>query len=63
MNEQAGVVNPNATTTLVQGALESSNLSLTDGMVALMEGQKAIQLNARVIQTADQLEEIINNLR
>jgi flagellar basal-body rod protein FlgG len=32
-------------------------------MVALIEGQKAFQLNSRVIQTADQIEEIINNLR
>lgn len=56
-------IDANSKTTLVQGALELSNLSLVDGMVALMEGQKAIQLNARVIQTADQLEDIINNLR
>lgn len=50
-------------TTLVQGALEMSNVEMAEGMVALIEGQKAFQLNARVIQTADQLEDIINNLR
>ena len=56
-------IDNNAPTTLVQGAIELSNMNLMDGMVALMEGQKAIQVNARVIQTADQLEEMINNLR
>lgn len=50
-------------TMLIQGALEMSNMNLTDGMVALINGQRSIQVNARVIQTADQLEEIINNLR
>lgn len=56
-------IDVNAETTLVQGAIELSNMNLMDGMVALMKGQRAIQVNARVIQTADQLEEMINNLR
>ena len=48
---------------LVQSCLEQSNVELGPQMVALIEGQKAFQLNSRVIQTADQIEEIINSLR
>jgi len=48
---------------LVQSCLEQSNVEMGPQMVALIEGQKAFQLNSRVIQTADQIEEIINNLR
>ena len=48
---------------LVQHCLEQSNVELGPQMVALIEGQKAFQLNSRVIQTADQIEEIINSLR
>lgn len=55
-------VNPNERMVL-QGVLEMSNLELSQGMVSLMEGQKAFQLNARVIQSADQVEEMVNNLR
>lgn len=48
---------------LVQFCLEQSNVELGPQMVALIEGQKAFQLNSRVLQTADQIEEIISNLR
>ena len=49
--------------TLIQGALEGSTANMTDGMVAMMESQRAFQLNARLVQTADQIEEMVNNLR
>lgn len=48
---------------LVQACLEQSNVEMGPQMIALIEGQKAFQLNSRVIQTADQIEEIINHLR
>ena len=54
---------PEGTFLLVQSCLEQSNVEMGPQMVALIEGQKAFQLNSRVIQTADQIEEIINNLR
>ena len=50
-------------TLLIQYCIEQSNVELGPQMVALIEGQKAFQLNSRVLQTADQIEEIINNLR
>lgn len=48
---------------LLQGALEMSSTNMTDEMIAMMESQRAFQLNARMIQTADQIEEMVNNLR
>ena len=48
---------------VVQGALEQSSVELADEMVMVMTTQKAFQFSARLVQTADQLEEIINNLR
>ena len=32
-------------------------------MVNLMQTQRAFQLNSRIVSTADQMEEMINNLR
>lgn len=58
----ATIANPDSYL-LVQHCLEQSNVELGPQMVALIEGQKAFQLNSRVIQTADQIEEIINSLR
>ena len=43
--------------------LEQANVDLGKSMVELLEGQRAFQLNARVVQTADQIEDIVNNLR
>lgn len=48
---------------LSQGFLEMSNVNLIDEMSDLLLAQRAYQLNARLIQTADQILETINNLR
>lgn len=48
---------------LMQGVLEISSVDLGDEVVKVIESQRAFQLNSRVVQTADQLDEIINNLR
>jgi len=47
----------------MQGYLEMSNVDLIDEMSDLLIAQRAYQLNARLIQTADQILETINNLR
>ena len=47
----------------LQGYLEMSNVELVDEMTNLVLAQRAYQLNARIIQTADQILETINNLR
>ncbi len=51
------------TSTILQGFLENSNVELSDQMVNMIQAQRSFQMNARVVQTADQIDEIINNLR
>lgn len=46
-----------------QGFLERSNVDLTQEMVSMIEAQRAYSLNARTIQTADQMWSQANNLR
>ena len=48
---------------LLQGHLEMSNVDLVEEMTSLVLAQRAYQLNARIVQTADQIMETINNLR
>ncbi|MET0659438.1 MAG: flagellar hook-basal body complex protein, partial [Steroidobacteraceae bacterium] len=47
---------------LRQGHLESSNVQLADELVTLMLAQRAFELNARVVQAADQMMAITNSL-
>ena len=49
--------------TLVQGAVERSNVALTDEMVQLMLVQRAFAANAQILQAADQMMAIANGLR
>jgi len=49
--------------TLVQGALESSNVQLADEMTNLLLTQRAFAANAQVVQAGDQLMSIVNQLR
>jgi flagellar basal-body rod protein FlgG len=48
---------------ILQGFIEMSNVDLIDEMTDLLLAQRSYQLNARLIQTADQILETINNLR
>ncbi|MCI8622842.1 MAG: flagellar hook-basal body protein [Provencibacterium sp.] len=48
---------------IVSGAVESSGVNLGQQMVDVIMTQKAYQFNAKIVQTADELEEIVNNLR
>jgi len=49
--------------TLQQGYLENSNVDLAAEMQTLIEAQRSYQLNAKSINTADQLWSITNNLQ
>lgn len=51
------------TASIINGVLESSNIDLGTEMVNMITIQRAYQLSAKVVQTADQIEEIVNNLR
>jgi flagellar basal-body rod protein FlgG len=48
---------------IVQGGVERSNVEITDEMVRLMLVQRAYAANAQIVQAADQLMAIANNLR
>lgn len=48
---------------VIQSALESSSVDMATEMVNAMQSQRAYQFSAKIVQTADQLEEIINTLR
>jgi flagellar basal-body rod protein FlgG len=48
---------------LVQGALERSNVELSNEMVQLLLVQRAYAANAQIVQAADQLMGIANGLR
>ena len=49
--------------TLVQGAVEHSNVQITDEMVRLLVVQRAYAANAQIVQAADQMMAIANGLR
>lgn len=48
---------------LIQGAVEASNVELTDELVGLLLAQRAYGANAQVVQAGDQLMAIANGLR
>lgn len=48
---------------ILQGRLERSNVDLANEMTRIIELQRAFQLNARMLQAADEIENTANNLR
>ncbi|MGI6578197.1 MAG: flagellar hook-basal body protein [Eubacteriales bacterium] len=60
LSDYQGVENEDV---LYSGFLEASSVSLGDEMVDVIKSQRAFQMSARIVQTADELEEIVNNLR
>lgn len=48
---------------IVQGGVERSNVDITEEMIRLMLVQRAYAANAQIVQAADQLTAIANNLR
>lgn len=49
--------------TIAQGMVEQSNVDMVQSMTSLVLAQRAYQLNARVLQAADEILDTINNLR
>lgn len=58
-----GVAGEDGLGTLVQGALEQSTVSFNEEMIQMLMVQRAFAANAQVVQAADQLLGIANNLR
>jgi flagellar basal-body rod protein FlgG len=48
---------------LVAGSLEASNVRMVDEMVSLLLMQRVYELNAKVVQAADEMTGMTNNLR
>ncbi len=52
-----------ATGELIQGALEGSNVELADAITKVIEAQRAYSMALKVVQSSDEIENTINNLR
>ncbi len=46
--------------TLAQGALESSNVNVVEELIAMIESQRAYEMNAKAISTTDQMLAFLN---
>lgn len=56
--------NANVTkSSVVQGYLEGSNVSVADEMVNLIVAQRAYEMNSKAITTSDSMMEVANNLK
>lgn len=62
-NAQSGAPRVNRGALLKQGYLEASSVDLSAEMAGMIEAQRGFQANARMLQTADNIEEMSNNLR
>jgi flagellar basal-body rod protein FlgG len=49
--------------TISQGFLEMSNVSVVDEMVSMITAQRAYETNSKIIQTADDMLQMANNLK
>ena len=57
-----GIPQQNGLGSISQGQLENSNVNIVEEMVNMITGQRAYELNAKVIQTADSILQITNNV-
>ena len=57
------VTNPgnNNAGTLIQGALEGSNVNVVEELVNMIETQRAYEINSKAISTMDQMLQFVNN--
>jgi len=62
-SEASGEALPFAGAVVRQSFLEASNVDMANEMTRLLMAQRAYQLSARVLQTADDMESMANNLR
>ena len=62
-DEIAGVPGSDGLGTLSQGFLEMSNVNVVEEMVNMIISQRAYEMNSKAIQTADEMIQIVNQLR
>jgi flagellar basal-body rod protein FlgG len=58
-----GVANQNGFGNIAQHQLENSNVNIVEEMVNMITGQRAYEVNSKVIQTSDQMLQATNNVR
>ncbi|MDH4047926.1 MAG: flagellar basal-body rod protein FlgG [Gammaproteobacteria bacterium] len=58
---QAGTPGLNGFGSLVQGALEGSNVNVVAELVNMIETQRAYEMNSKAISTSDQMMQYLNN--
>jgi flagellar basal-body rod protein FlgG len=58
---QAGTPGLNGFGSLVQGALEGSNVNVVSELVYMIETQRAYEMNSKAISTNDQMMQYLNN--
>jgi flagellar basal-body rod protein FlgG len=58
-----GVANSNGIGRIAQRQLESSNVDIVEEMVNMITGQRAYEINSKVIQTGDQMLQTTTNIR
>lgn len=59
---QAGVPGANGLGTLQQGYVETSNVNVVEELVAMIQTQRAYELNSKAIQTSDQMLQRLGQL-
>jgi len=57
---QTGTPGENGLGTLLQGALENSNVDIVEEMVNMITTQRAYEMNSKVVSTADQMLQFIS---
>ena len=58
---QPGTPGLNGLGTLAQGALETSNVSVVEELVSMIETQRAYEMNSRAIESSDQMLQTLTN--
>ncbi|GFN36208.1 flagellar basal-body rod protein FlgG [Tepidimicrobium xylanilyticum] len=48
---------------IIQGYLEASNVQIVDEMVKMITAQRAYEINSKTIQAADEMLQLVNNLK
>jgi flagellar basal-body rod protein FlgG len=58
---QPGTPGLNGLGTVIQGALEGSNVNVVEELVNMIETQRAYEMNSKAISTSDQMMQYVNN--
>ena len=59
---QPGIPGENSAGTILQGALEASNVNVANSMIDMINTQKAYEMNTKVMTTADKMLEATTNI-